>query len=385
MNTPYGSKQLVSNLAASRAEAEELTQRARQLKSFIVPDRFLSDCEMLATGAFTPLEGFMNRSEVDSVVRRAELPSGLIWGIPIVLLTEPEAADPVKANEEIALLDADKNVIALMRVTEKFRYPKDVFCKEVFKTADAAHPGVKIMMESPDVFLAGPVKMVNRPKRREVSEAYYLDPARTREEFRNRKWETIVAFQTRNPIHRAHEFLIKCALETVDGVLIHPLVGETKADDIPANVRMKCYETLIRDYFNHERILLSVLPTFMRYAGPREALNHAIIRKNYGCTHFIIGRDHAGVGSYYGTYEAQHLLSHNAGKIGIVPVKFDNSFFCRKCKGMATLKTCPHPQENHLHLSGTKVREMLRNGEYPPEEFSRKEVIDILIEWGKSA
>jgi len=383
MNTPYGSKQLVNSMAASQAEAEELAQEAKRMKQIVVPDRFLSDCEMIAVGAYSPLEGFMTKSETDSVVRKCELPNGLVWGIPIVLLIGRDEASGIKANEEIALLDSGRTVIALMRVTEKYEYPKDVFCKEVFKTNDIAHPGVKIIMESPDIFLAGPVKMVNRPQRREVAPAYHFDPARTREEFAKRKWETIVAFQTRNPIHRAHEFIIKCALETVDGLLIHPLVGETKPDDIPANVRMKCYEALIKDYFNPERVLLSVLPAFMRYAGPREAINHAIIRKNYGCTHFIVGRDHAGVGSYYGTYEAQQLLSKYAERIGIIPVKFDNSFFCMKCGEMATMKTCAHPQENHLQLSGTKVREMLKNGEYPPEEFSRKEVISILIEWGK--
>ncbi|MCM8761419.1 MAG: sulfate adenylyltransferase, partial [Candidatus Omnitrophica bacterium] len=291
----------------------------------------------------------------------------------------------ISIGEEIGLCESDRRPIALMKVSDKFTYPKDAFCKGVFKTDDKAHPGAKIIMEGPDTFLGGEITLLNRPRRSEVESSYYLDPRQTREEFRRRGWSSIVAFQTRNPIHRAHEYLIKCALESVDGVLIHPLVGETKPDDIPAKVRMKCYEALIKGYFNKDRIVVSVLPTFMRYAGPREAINHAIIRKNYGCTHFIIGRDHAGVGNYYGPYEAQELLVSLADRLGITPLRFENSFFCKKCGNMASAKTCPHdPKTDHLQLSGTKVREMLKGGIYPPEEFSRKEVVDVLIDWAKS-
>ncbi len=381
MNNPYGAAKLVNTTVASPEERQCLIQEAKHLKSLIIQDKFLSDCEMFSVGAFTPLNGFMNKEEVDSVLKHLQLPNGLIWGIPIILLIPEEQASSIKIKEKIALLDKEDRVIAIIQVSDKFKYSKDVFCKEVFKTKHISHPGVRMIKESPDIFLAGPIKLLNRPSRKEIPDLYYLDPLQTREEFRKRKWSTVVAFQTRNPIHRAHEYLIKCALKSVDGALIHPLVGETKLDDIPAEVRIRCYEVLIRNHFNPERVLLSVLPTFMRYAGPREALNHAIIRKNYGCTHFIIGRDHAGVGNQYGTYEAQQLLSIYAERIGIIPVKFEHAFYCKKCKDMATSKTCPHSQEHHLHLSGTKVRTMLKEGKRPPLEFSRKEVVDILIEW----
>jgi len=383
VNGPYGSKGLINNVAEA-GERDELLKKAPALKHVVVADRFLSDCEMLAIGAFSPLCGFMNKEEVDEVVRRCMLPDGLAWGVPIILTVDGREAESIKAGDEIALCDAAKNIIAIMAVSDTYRYPKDVYCKGVFGTEDTAHPGVKMMMDGPDTFLAGEIKLVNRPQRSEVASSYYLDPRRTREEFKKRGWSSIVAFQTRNPIHRAHEYLIKCALESVDGALIHPLVGETKPDDIPAGVRMKCYEALLKGYFNPQRIVLSVLPTFMRYAGPREAINHAIIRKNYGCTHFIIGRDHAGVGTYYGPFEAQELLVSLADRIGITPIKFDNSFYCKRCGNMASAKTCSHdPAVDHLQLSGTKVRAMLKEGSYPPEEFSRKEVVDVLIEWAR--
>ncbi len=380
MNCPYGRKELVNAVAAA-GERERLLKKAKTLHTITLADRFLSDCEMLAIGAFTPLDGFMGRDEVDSVVKHSRLPNGLMWGIPIVLLVRADEASSVKVNDDVALCDQGGRTIAVMRVAEKFTYPKESFCKEVFKTVDPNHPGVKTILESPDVFLGGPVTLIERPLRNEVAPSYYLDPGQTRAEFKKRGWSTIVAFQTRNPIHRAHEYLIKCALESVDGALIHPLVGETKPDDIPAGVRMTCYKALIENYFNRERVVLSVLPTFMRYAGPREALNHAIMRKNYGCTHFIIGRDHAGVGNYYGPFEAQELLLSCADKIGITPVKFDNAYFCKKCGNMASSKTCGHDPSHHLQLSGTKVRSMLKEGVRPPEEFSRADVVDILIAW----
>jgi len=384
VNVPYGSKGLINNVATDEEKAL-LLKKAGSLKSIIVADRFLSDCEMLATGALSPLSGFMNKDEVDMVVRRCMLPDGLTWGVPIVLAVDDKEAQSISAGDEIVLSDSGKRPIAIMVVSDKFQYPKDAYCKGVFKTEDLAHPGVKIIMEGPDTFLGGEIKLINRPLRSEVAHSYYIDPAQTREEFKKRGWSSIVAFQTRNPIHRAHEYLIKCALESVDGALIHPLVGETKPDDVPAGVRMKCYEILIKDYFNPKRVVLSVLPTFMRYAGPREAINHAIIRKNYGCTHFIIGRDHAGVGTYYGPFEAQELLISLADRLGITPIKFDNSFYCKKCGNMASAKTCSHDPSEHLQLSGTKVRSMLKEGEHPPQEFSRKEVVDVLIEWAQEA
>ncbi|MFC1753129.1 sulfate adenylyltransferase [Thermoproteota archaeon] len=384
MNTPYGLNELINSVVSLEKEREALLAEARGFKTLVVEDRFLSDCEMLSIGGFTPLQGFMNKQEVDSVVKRMQLPSGVVWGIPIVLLIDRQQASDITEKTTVALIDREKNVIALMKVTEIFEYDKKTFCKEVFKTNDHKHPGVKTIMESPDLFVAGSIKLLNRPSRKEVAEKYYLDPIQTRDQFKRRNWKTIVAFQTRNPIHRAHEYLIQSALGSVDGALIHPLVGETKSDDIPAGVRMKCYEALFGKYFDRNQVMLSVLPTFMRYAGPREAINHAIIRKNYGCTHFIIGRDHAGVGDYYGPFEAQELLIKLSEKIGIIPIKFELAFYCHDCKGMATAKTCLHPKESHLLLSGTKVRDMLKSGECPPPEFSRKEVVDILISWSKA-
>ena len=381
MNKPYGGDELTINLPESEEEQKILTEKAEKIRSLHVPKRFLSDCEMLSMGAFSPLEGFMNKEEIDSVLDNMELTNGLIWGIPIILLASEEEISTVKIGEEVVLRDGENRPIALMKIEDKFKYPKDRFCKEAFKTTDDDHPGVKAIKTSPDIFLTGPVKLINRPLRENIDSKYYLDPSLTRKEFQKRGWETIVAFQTRNPIHRAHEYLIKCSLEPLDGVLIHPLVGETKSDDIPADVRMDCYEVLIKNYFNPEKVVLSVLPTYMRYGGPREALNHAIMRKNYGSTHFIIGRDHAGVGDYYGTYEAQELLSEYAERIGITPIEFEHAFFCKKCNDMGSSKTCPHSAKDHLFLSGTKVRAMLKEGVRPPLEFSRKEVVDVLIEW----
>ena len=383
MNGPYRAKKLVSGLSDSAEEREYLNKEAGSLKRVAVHDRFLADCELLAVGALTPLSGFMNRCEVDSVVKSCRFAGDIVWGIPIVVMISEEDASSVMAKEKIVLADSADKAIAVMEVSEKYKYPKDVFCKEIFKTADIKHPGVKMMMEAPEIFLGGSVKLLNRPARNRAASPYYLDPSDTRKEFEKRGWRAIAAFHTRNPIHRAHEFMIKRALEAVDGALIHPLVGETKPDDVPAEVRIRCYEGLIRNYFNPSRVTLAALPTFMRFAGPREALNHAIMRRNYGCTHFIIGRDHAGVGNYYGRYEAQDLLSYYAEEIGMTPLKFENVFYCRECEDMATSAMCSHSSDSHLHLSGTKIRDMVRQGVRPPLEFSRREVVDILTEWAQ--
>ena len=287
-------------------------------------------------------------------------------------------------KEKITLYDSQKRPIAIMLVTDKFKYSKDLFCKGVFKTVDESHPGVKALKGSPNVFLAGPVQLLQRPHRGGIEQKYCVDPIETRLEFKRRGWETVVAFQTRNPLHRAHEFLINAALKAVNGALIHPLVGETKADDVPAEIRMKCYEALMAKYFPLSKVMLSVLLTSMHYAGPREALQHAIIRRNFGCTHFIVGRDHAGVGNFYGHYEAQELLIVYASHIGIKPIIFNNVFFCRKCANYTTAEECFHLTKEHVHLSGTKIREMLKLGIRPPLEFSRAEVVDILMNWAKN-
>jgi len=381
MNQPHGGK--LVNRIAEGARKEELEAKAKDLFQLTIEDRYGADVEMIAIGAFSPLEGFMGKADSESAIENMKLTNGLAWGIPI-LLPVGDKYDELKEGEEIALLNKEGHVLAVMTVNEKFELDLANLCQKCFKATDDKHPGAAAILRGGNKFIAGPLEMVNRPIRKEdIKEKYFLDPSETRAEFQKRNWKTIVAFQTRNPIHRAHEYLIKCAQEIVDGALIHPIVGETKSDDIPASVRMKCYEVLIENYFNPDNTKLSVLPTAMRYAGPREAINHTIIRKNYGCTHMIIGRDHAGVGSYYGTYEAQELMDKVGPEIGMEILKFENTFWCRNTESMASTKTAPK-NPDVVSLSGTKVREMLANGQRPPSEFSRPLVADILIEWATS-
>jgi sulfate adenylyltransferase len=378
MNQPHGGK--LVNKIANDARKNELEAKAKNLFQLTIEDRYGADVEMIAIGAFSPLEGFMGKADSESVIENMELTNGLAWGIPI-LLPAGDKYDEIKKGEEIALLDKTGRVLAIMNVDEKFELDLDNLAQKCFKTTEDKHPGVAAIKKGGNKYIAGPLEMVNRPLRKEdINEKYYLDPSETRAEFEKRNWKTIVAFQTRNPIHRAHEYLIKCAQEIVDGALIHPIVGETKSDDIPAPVRMKCYEVLIANYFNPDNTMLGVLPTAMRYAGPREAINHTLLRKNYGCTHMIVGRDHAGVGGYYGTYEAQQLMEKIGPKMGMQILKFENTFWCNNTESMASNKTAPKDPDI-VSLSGTKVREMLANGQRPPSEFSRPLVADILIEW----
>lgn len=378
MNTPHGGT--LVNRIASEDEKAILTEKAKSLFQLTIEDRYGADVEMIAIGAFSPLTGFMGKADSESAIEKMELSNGLAWGIPI-LLPAGDQYDNIKTGEEIALLDKTGRVLAIMNVEEKFELDLMNLAEKCFKATDDKHPGVAAILRGGNKFIAGPLTMVNRPLRNEtIDEKYYLDPSETRAEFERRNWKTVVAFQTRNPIHRAHEYLIKCAQEIVDGALIHPIVGETKSDDIPAPVRMKCYEVLIDNYFNLDNTMLSVLPTAMRYAGPREAINHTVIRKNYGCTHMIIGRDHAGVGNYYGTYDAQVIMDQVGPKIGMQILKFENTFWCKNTESMASSKTAPKNPEM-VSLSGTKVREMLASGQRPPSEFSRPLVADILIDW----
>jgi sulfate adenylyltransferase len=376
---PHGG--ILVDLTVPEAEAPELEKRADGLARILLSPMERADLELLATGAYSPLRGFMGKADYETVVETGHLVSGLPWTLPVVLGADAAAAGRVSDGDEVALFDEAAGAVAgVMTVRERFRADIEKEAKEVFRTADDGHPGVQAIRARGEVLLGGPVKLLRRSESPEWSRRY-LEPKETRLLFQLREWETVVAFQTRNPIHRAHEYLMKCALECVDGLMIHPLVGATKEGDIPADVRMACYEVILDQYLPKERAILSVFPAAMRYAGPKEAIFHAIVRKNFGCTHFIVGRDHAGVGSYYGTYDAHHIFREfDPAALGITPLFFDHSFYCRKCEGMATTKTCPHDPENRVFLSGTKVREMLGKGEAPPPEFTRADVARILIQ-----
>jgi sulfate adenylyltransferase len=307
------------------------------------------------------------------------LASGAPWTIPITLSVSDKQADQLRERSDVALYQGD-HLLAVLHLAEKFTYDKQAEAQNVYGTTDDAHPGVRAIYDQGDWLLGGRISLLNRPGNPSFVQ-YRRDPAQTRALFRERGWRRVVAFQTRNPVHRAHEYIQKCALEIADGLLLHPIVGETKADDVPADVRIRSYEAILNHYYPAVRTVLSVLPAAMRYAGPREAIFHALIRKNYGCSHFIVGRDHAGVGNYYGTYDAHHIFDEfEPHELGITPLFFDHTFYCRACDGMASTKTCPHGQSDHVTLSGTRVRELLGAGELPPVEFSRPEVAQVLIE-----
>ncbi|BCB03454.1 sulfate adenylyltransferase [Bacillus sp. KH172YL63] len=377
MISPHGGKLI--DLVMKGIERELWLTKASAFPSSITLDSWgLSDLVLISTGAFSPLTGFMGQRDYLNVLKDMRLSNGLVWSLPITLPIPKQLQETLSIGESVSLKGKDGVIYGTMEIEEMYEYSKEAEALFVFKTLDKLHPGVKKTFEKDDVYVAGPVRLLAFPP---IFKDSFKSPEQLREIFKEKGWKSIVAFQTRNPIHRAHEYIQKTALEHVDGLLIHPLVGDTKQDDIPAPVRMRSYHALLDGYYPKNRAVLSTFPAAMRYAGPREAVFHSLVRKNFGCTHFIVGRDHAGVGDYYGTYDAQEIFhSFSKEEIGIEILKFDHAFYCMKCAAMATRKTCPHSQEFHIHLSGTKVRQMLREGIIPPKEFSRPEVIDILME-----
>ncbi len=376
-SVPHGGTLI--NRFASPQDAERLLTETDSLPHIDLSARELSDVEMLAIGGYSPLTGFMGEADYRSVVDTMRLTSGLPWTIPVTLSLHAGREGSVRVGDRLALRYEGKPV-AVLDVQEVYRRNKVHEAEMVYRTTEEAHPGVAALYAEGDSLMAGPITVIAELPDRVFPEQR-LSPVQTRAAFAERQWRTVVGFQTRNPVHRAHEYLLKCAMEIVDGLLLHPLVGATKSDDIPADIRMRSYQALLANYFPTNRVLLAVNPAAMRYGGPREAIFHALIRKNFGCTHFIVGRDHAGVGNYYGPYDAQYIFGEFApGELGIQPLFFENSFFCTVCGNMATEKTCPHGAETRVTLSGTQVRAMLRAGELPPPQFSRPEVARILSE-----
>jgi sulfate adenylyltransferase len=376
MIEPHGGRlvnRLVSGEKAAALEAEARELPVIQLNPFEV-----SDLEMLAIGAFSPLEGFMERADYLYVIKDKRLANGLPWTLPITLAVNKEKAENLKNVSRAALADSNGALLAVLEIQDVFHYNREAESVAVLRTANDDHPGARYVASRGDWLIGGPVEVFRRPNGEEFSK-YRLDPADTRRIFAERGWNTVVGFQTRNPVHRAHEYIQKAALEIVDGLLLHPIAGETKSDDISLEVRLRCYEVLLENYYPRDRALLVLNPASMRYAGPREAIFHALIRKNFGCTHFIVGRDHAGVGNYYGPYDAQKIFSEfEAGELGITPLFFEHTFYCRECSGMASQKTCGHDRQSRVMLSGTQVRNVLREGGQLPPEFTRPEVAAVL-------
>ncbi len=384
---PHGKKKKLMPLLLEGAALQKELKKAKTLKQLRISSRETADLVMMGIGAFTPLTGFMGKRDWKGVCSKYKMADGTFWPIPITLSASPEFANSLKKNEEITLVDDESNeIMATMKVSEKYlmtKADKEFECKNVFRTLDMAeHPGVKKVMNQPDMNLAGPVKVLSEAHFPTTFKGIYMRPVETRKMFEEKGWSRIAAFQTRNPMHRSHEYLTKIAIETMDGVLIHQILGKLKEGDIPADVRAKAINTLQEKYFVKDTAIQSGYPMEMRYAGPREALLHAVFRQNFGCSHLIVGRDHAGVGDYYGPFDAQKIFDEiPKGSLETKPLKIDHTFYCFKCDGMASMRTCPHQKEDRLMLSGTKLRKMLSEGENVPDHFSRPEVLAILKEY----
>src|SRR6266545_4747117 len=361
------------------AAADEARAIALSAPRVTLSEIGVADLEMIAIGAYSPLTGFLGQADYQGVVNDMRLANGTLWSLPITLPVSEARAEMLREGESVGLYNPAGQLIGLLELRERYTYDQRHEAEHVYRTTAQEHPGVARLYRQGPVLLGGDVWLLESPA--SVFPHLALTPGATRAIFAERGWKTIVGFQTRNPVHRAHEYLQKAALELVDGLLLHPLVGATKEDDVPAATRVRSYEVLLEGYYPRSRVLLAAYPAAMRYAGPREALLHAISRQNYGCTHFIVGRDHAGVGSYYGTYDAQRIFDAlQPGDLAIAPLKFEHTFYCKTCGNIASTRTCPHTSDHHLTLSGTRVREMLRSGTLPPPEFTRPEVAQVLIE-----
>lgn len=381
---PHGGK--LTPVLVPEEQRPEYLAKAKTLPVIRMTSRETSDLLMIGMGAFSPLTGFMNKEDYESVVNTKHLANGLAWPIPITLSVSKDQAKELKLGMEVALVDDETDTyVGILTVEDMYEYDKIKECKEVFFTADEKHPGVQKVLAQGEVNVGGKVVTFSQLGYDEKYGEYYATPEQTRKLFEEKGWSTVAAFQTRNPLHRSHEFLCKIGNEICDGLLIHPIVGKLKPGDIPAEVRLKCYEVLLENYFNKNTVVMRVYPMEMRYAGPSEGILHAIFRQNFGCSHILIGRDHAGVGDYYTPYQAQELFDQfKPGEILCQPIKVTAAFYCKKCGGMATEKTCPHSKEDHVNISGTKLRAMLAAGEMPPPEFSRPEVLKILMEYYQS-
>jgi len=380
---PHGKDKVLKPLLLEGDALKAEKEKAKGLTQVRITSREAGDLIMMGIGGFTPLTGFMGHDDWKGVCAEYKMADGTFWPIPITLSTTEGQAESIKDGEEIALVSEESGeIMATMKVTEKYKIDKEYECKQVYKTTETEHPGVAMVMKQEDINLAGPVKVLSEGTFPTEYKALYLRPAETRKIFEDNGWSTVAAFQTRNPMHRSHEYLAKIAIEICDGVFIHMLLGKLKPGDIPSDTRGKAIDTLIEHYFVKDTITVGGYPLDMRYAGPREALLHALFRQNYGCSHLIVGRDHADVGDYYGPFDAHKIFDEiPADALETKPLKIDWTFYCSKCDGMASMKTCPHGKEDRLILSGTKLRKMLSEGEEVPDHFSRPEVLKILQEY----